>query len=259
MESVFDPELEKLRKEHYKDRRGTTHKDLPQKPLDVLLATNMISAGVDVKRLGVMIVGGQPKSTAEYIQATSRVGRFYPGLVCTVFNWARPRDLSHYETFEYYHTAFYQHVEPLSVTPFASGALQRGLAGLLVSLVRLHGTEFNKNEYASRITTGNPYIQEAIETISQRAKLIGDGDKSENICRDELLYKSDFWQSEAQNRTGGGILHYKKPYGTAGGTVVELLHFSGLERWEEFTCLNSLREVEPQIKFILSDGGLDDI
>jgi hypothetical protein len=137
--------------------------------------------------------------------------------------------------------------------------LQRGLAGLLVSLVRLQGIEFNKNEDASRITTSNPYVQETIETIALRAKLVGDGDKSENICREELLHKSDFWQSEAQNRTGGGVLHYKKPYGTAGGTAVELLHFPGLERWEEFTCLNSLREVEPQIKFILNDGGLDDI
>ncbi|MCB0027125.1 MAG: DISARM system helicase DrmA, partial [Anaerolineales bacterium] len=79
-------------------------------PVDVLLATNMISVGVDVSRFGLMVVAGQPKNTAEYIQATSRVGRRHPGLVLTVFNWSRPRDISHYERFEHYHATFYQQV-----------------------------------------------------------------------------------------------------------------------------------------------------
>lgn len=259
LEAVFDPELEEQRKEVYKSKE---FKNLPKKPLDVLLATNMISVGVDVKRLGLMIVAGQPKATAEYIQATSRVGRTFPGLVCTVFNWARPRDLSHYETFEHYHATFYKHVEPLSVTPFSPGALQRGLAGLIVSLVRLRGVEFNPNESAARITTSNPYVQDAIETIAKRAELIGDGTKTGDYCRAELLSKADLWQSEAQNNTGGRTLTYTESYGSDGpkkGTSVKLLHSPGMERWEEFTCLNSLREVEPPVKFIISDGGLDEI
>ena len=259
LESGFDPELEEQRREAFKTKN---YDNIPKKPIDVLLATNMISVGVDVKRLGLMIVAGQPKATAEYIQATSRVGRTFPGLVCTVFNWARPRDLSHYETFEHYHTTFYKHVEPLSVTPFSPGALQRGLAGLLVSLVRLRGVEFNPNEAAARITTGNPYVQDAIETIAKRAELIGDGIITGDFCRAELLSKADFWQAEAQNTTGGRTLTYTEPYGSNGpkkGTSVKLLHSPGLERWEEFTSLNSLREVEPPVKFIISDGGLDEI
>lgn len=259
LEAGFDPELEEQRREAFKTK---DYKNIPKKPLDVLLATNMISVGVDVKRLGLMVVAGQPKATAEYIQATSRVGRTFPGLVCTVFNWARPRDLSHYETFEHYHMTFYKHVEPLSVTPFSPGALQRGLAGLLVSLVRLRGIEFNPNEAASRITTGNPYVQDAIETIVKRAELIGDGPKTGAFCRAELLSKTDIWQAEAQNTTGGRTLTYTEPYGSDGpkkGTTVKLLHSPGMERWEEFTCLNSLREVEPPVKFIISDGGLDEI
>jgi hypothetical protein len=259
LEAVFDPELEEQRKEAFKTK---DYKNIPKKPLDVLLATNMISVGVDVKRLGLMVVAGQPKATAEYIQATSRVGRTFPGLVCTVFNWARPRDLSHYETFENYHGTFYKHVEPLSVTPFSPGALQRGLAGLLVSLVRLRGTEFNLNESASRVTTGDPYVQEAIETIATRAELIGDGSKTGDACRSELRSKADLWQNEAQNTTGGRTLTYTEPYRSGGpkkGTTVKLLHSPGMERWEEFTCLNSLREVEPPVKFIITDGGLDEL
>jgi hypothetical protein len=259
LEAGFDPEIEELRKEAFKTK---DYKNIPKKPLDVLLATNMISVGVDVRRLGLMVAAGQPKSTAEYIQATSRVGRAFPGLVCTVFNWARPRDLSHYETFEHYHTTFYKHVEPLSVTPFSPGALQRGLAGLLVSLVRLRGTEFNSNEAAARVTTGNSRVQEAIDTIAERAELIGDGNKTGDFCRAELLSKADLWQAEAQNTTGGRTLTYTEPHGSNGpkrGTSVKLLQSPGLERWEEFTCLNSLREVEPLVKFIINDGGLDEV
>src|SRR5207253_3887961 len=131
---------------------------------------NMLSVGVDVKRLGLMVVGGQPKATAEYIQATSRIGRSRPGLVCTVLNWARPRDLSHYERFEQYHATFYQHVEALSVTPFAPRALDRGLAGVLVSLIRLAGEEYNENAAAGTLDRRHPSVERAVEAIVSRAQ-----------------------------------------------------------------------------------------
>ncbi len=260
LEAVFDPEQEEQRQAAYQRKDW---KSAPKKPLDVLLATNMISVGVDVKRLGLMVVAGQPKACAEYIQATSRVGRNpkAPGLVCTVFNWARPRDLSHYETFEHFHATFYKHVEPLSVTPFSPGALQRGLAGLLVSLVRLGRMEFNTNESANRIQTTDAYVQDAIAAICRRAELVGDGTAVADYCRAQLQAKVDLWQAEAQNQTGGRTLTFSEPRGGDGpkrGTTVSLLRRPGLERWEEFTCLNSLREVEPSVKLIMDDGGLDE-
>ncbi|GAB3862531.1 helicase-related protein [Nocardioides maradonensis] len=103
---------------------------------DIVLATNMISVGVDVDRLGLMAVMGQPQTTSEYIQATSRVGRSRPGLVFTLYNASRSRDLSHYESFTSYHRALYRQVEATGATPFAPRALDRGLHGLLVILAR---------------------------------------------------------------------------------------------------------------------------
>ncbi len=110
------------------------------KRVDVALATNMISVGLDITRLGLLVALGQPKTSSEYIQATSRVGRDenLPGLVVTLLNVHKPRDRSHYERFETYHATFYRSVEATSVTPFAPRAVDRGLAAVVVSLAR-HG------------------------------------------------------------------------------------------------------------------------
>ena len=254
VENVFDPIEEKKRKDAGKTGKGL--KDLKPRPLDVLLATNMISVGVDIPRLGLMVCSGQPKTTSEYIQATSRVGRKYPGLVVTVFNWARPRDLSHYETFEHYHATFYQHVEALSVTPFSEGATYRGLAALLIALVRLRGGDFNANDKAMLLATdaNHPFVQKAIEWIVRRAEQVGNKETARKV-EEELKQKVDYWQQRALRMSGGSKLGYQ---GKKDSATIGLLHKPGIEKWDEFTCLNSLRDVELTSFLILDDHNLDD-
>lgn len=105
--------------------------------VNALLATNMISVGLDVARLNVMLVVGQPKLTSEYIQSTSRIGRRDPGVAFVLYRPTNNRDRSHYEHFRHYHQTFYRQVEPSIVTPFSHSALERGLHAVLVSMMRL--------------------------------------------------------------------------------------------------------------------------
>ena len=224
------------------------------RPYDVVLATNMISVGVDVSRLGLMVVASQPKATSEYIQATSRVGRAFPGIVCTVYNWARPRDLSHYERFEHYHATFYQQVEALSVTPFSARALDRGLSGVYVAQLRLLAQELNSNNAAGQFSYPNALLEEVERDISQRAGLVTAKQKTRELTENMLIARRDEWLSKVSAVTGGAILTYRaKPT----GRDISLLKQPTENGDGYFFCLNSLRDVEPQITLILNDQGMD--
>jgi hypothetical protein len=251
LETGFDPNVDQQREEA---RKQGTRLDLPQ-PLDVLLATSMISVGVDVRRLGLMVVSGQPKTTAEYIQATSRVGRNTPGIVCTIFNWARPRDLSHYEQFDHYHATFYQHVEALSVTPFSARALDRGLSALLVSYVRLLGNEFNANDRAGHLTQPHPFLETALQDIASRARRVTGKQAVADDVRNKLNERITAWLNEARHPTmSGRILSYQRK--KQAERSVALLKKPQEKDWQTFTCLNSLRDVEPMVTLWMSTGPL---
>ncbi len=223
----------------------------PPKPLDVVLATNMVSVGVDVQRLGLMVVSGQPKATAEYIQASSRVGRSHPGLVVTVLNWARPRDLSHYEQFEHYHAVFYRYVEALSVTPFAPRALTRGLTGVLASMIRLDGREFNPNA-AAELVKGAGQFPEIVDTFASRAQ-DATFPNEEHVdvgsdVRQALTARLDEWAGEAA--TPNRRLGYRSPK-KKDDVTVGLLEPPSKEPWGSFTVPTSMREVEPGVGLVL--------
>jgi hypothetical protein len=132
-----------------------------QEAIDICLASNIIEVGIDIDRLGLMTIIGQPKTTAQYIQVSGRVGRradISPGLVITIYGAAKPRDRSHYERFRTYHQQLYAQVEPTSVTPFAQPVLRRALHAAAVAYVRqtaphdLPPYPFPSEEYAEAIS-----------------------------------------------------------------------------------------------------------
>jgi hypothetical protein len=162
-------------------------------PIDILFATNMISVGVDVGRLGVMLIAGQPKTTAEYIQASSRVGRprGSAGLVIVQYNWTRPRDRSHYERFIPYHGAFYRYVEATSVTPFAPRARDKALKGAVAALARSLTFDPDQNRIADpdRIADSlDEKLQPVLDAFATRVAEV-DSREAKNT-RDELVQLS---------------------------------------------------------------------
>lgn len=219
-------------------------------PVDVLLATNMISVGVDIDRLGLMVVTGQPKTTAEYIQATSRVGRKHPGLVVTMYNWMGVRDLSHYERFESYHAALYRFVEAISVTPFSSRALDRGLGGIFAAIIRLFGPHMAEEHDAENFDPGSAATSDIIEEIYQRAAVLV-GKRNAELVRARLLSHRDQWTHLAES-----LLRYswlddsRRP---PNNTRV-LLRTAGTQNEGEWLAPGSLREVEPTAAFFLDEG-----
>lgn len=169
------------------------------RPVDVCLATNMIQVGLDVPRLGLMAVVGQPKTTSEYIQATSRVGREAPGLVATIYNPAKPRDRSHFEHFRAYHEAMYRYVEPTSVTPFAVPVRERALHALVVTLVRFWGDQAER-ERPSGPSPRRELLQRIRDVILKRVEKV-DCDELDRT-QEELDSFIEDWERSPHNKYG---------------------------------------------------------
>lgn len=146
-------------------------------PSNVLLATNMISVGIDVARLNVMLLVGQPKLTSEYIQASSRVGREFPGVAFAMYDGSKSRDRSHYEQFKGYHESFYRYVEPTGVTPFSKPARDRALHAVVISLLRQLNVDlseendavnFSSEKYKDAVKKITDYIVERNRSITEK-------------------------------------------------------------------------------------------
>ncbi|MFJ6103937.1 helicase-related protein [Streptomyces sp. NPDC092359] len=213
---------------------------------DVLLATNMIAVGVDVNRLGLMAVMGQPQTTAEYIQATSRVGRAHPGLVAVMLNSVRPRDRSHYENFLHFHSALYREVESTSVTPFSARSRDRGLHAVVVALARILIPEARGNDDAGRIDMYLERLRTEIKPLLT--------DRVHQVTPEELEDTSDafdefveWWQSKA--RAHGGLLYEPR---RGNPTPALLRPFDDeSEEADAWSTLWSLRDVDAESALFL--------
>lgn len=221
-------------------------------PVDVLLATNMISVGVDIDRLGLMVVTGQPKTTSEYIQATSRVGRQHPGLVVTMYNWVSPRDISHYERFKSYHAAFYRYIEPISVTPFSSRALDRGLRGMFGATQRLGQTQASEEFSASQFDPTASWAKATIERIAIRATKLTSLPAQGDHVRSVLNEQSDSW-SQLKNASVSYSKKKSSKSKDADAAHHRLFRNLGDVKGGMWAAPNSLRDVEPTATFYLAD------
>lgn len=165
---------------------------------DICLATNMIATGVDISRLGLMVIHGQPKTTAEYIQASSRVGRDKdgPGIVITLYSPSKPRDKSQYEQFQGYHSRIYSSVEPTSVTPFSVNAAQRALHAVLIGLIR-HFSQKELRKHPSVARNKREFDQLKAWSkglILERCRFIDSGELEE--IESILSGRIEFWEKK---------------------------------------------------------------
>ncbi|MET8208355.1 DISARM system helicase DrmA [Streptomyces sp. NPDC005373] len=235
-------------------------------PYDVVLATSMLQVGVDVPRLGLMLVVGQPKNTAEYIQASSRVGRLdnKPGLVVALGNWARPRDLAHFEQFRHYHETFYSQVEALSVTPFSVTSLERGLDGVLVSAARVLQAAktpvrdgLSPEDGAGRIEAEQHFAGELVDALVCRIGRAGNEDAAER-ARLRLENRLDQWgkrrKSLAELRKS---MVYERVLDDSRHDALMMSAENakaGINSRDAapFVVANSMREVQPEINLLVS-------
>jgi hypothetical protein len=238
--------------------------------VDVALATNMISVGLDILRLGMMVVLGQPKTAAEYIQATSRVGRDdeRPGIVVLLLNVHKPRDRSHYERFEAFHASFYRAVEATSVTPFAPRAVDRGLPAVTVSLARHGCSDLTAPSGAIRIGKVRTKLDFVADTLGKRFAAHDRGRDPRAVEADRAKLRTrvddllDAWAVIAHDQeTHGAGLQYQREEGGSPPLLHDPLDPELKKKArvaQRFKAQWSLRDVEPSVNlWVKTIEGLD--
>ena len=243
-----------------RQRLGAPFSERDQR-VDCAIATNMISVGLDIPRLGLMVVVGQPKVNAEYIQATSRVGRTdeRPGLIVTVLNMHKPRDRSHYERFRHYHETFYRSVEAGSITPFSARALDHGFTGALVALSRHAVHTLTPPEGAARIADVRTELEKRLLSVFQarvERQPMTEKDRAERLfsVQTRVADLLDSWVKVVEDNAEAGV-RYQKYEGQSGACLLRERMETGItcEHAKKFRVNRSLRDVEPDVNVFLKD------
>ena len=214
--------------------------------VDAVLSSNMLSVGIDVQRLALMLMVGQPKTAAEYIQATSRVGRgSVNGIVVTLFRSNRARDRSHFETFRGYHDGLYRSVEPTSVTPWSLSSRDRSLAGAIISLFRHSFPMLAADGDAGEFDLSDDRFRRSVETLVGRfLDLVLESEEHEKDAVDEQVWRLiREWDRKAQGaRDAGERLRYEH---RRGGDRALVKRFG--QAGDEWLVGDSMRSVEPNV------------
>ena len=212
--------------------------------LDAVMATNMVSVGLDVARLALMIVNGQPLTTAEYIQATSRVGRGkVPGVVVANYYRHQARSLSHYESFRPYHESFYRFVEPGSVTPFTFQVRSRALHAALVIAIRHTLPDLRTNRMAGEFDMASPGIRAVLSELKRRCgRATAEPEQARDVAS-HLDRLANQWRDEARRcREERRQLDYQGRNDVRNAD--RLLYTHGESRPGLWATLHSMRNVE---------------
>jgi hypothetical protein len=128
----------------------------PDDPMRHLVATSVVSHGVDIAELNFMVLDGWPRSTAEYIQSSARAGRIHPGIVMSILSPGKLFETGVFLNFGDYHFFLDKLVDSVPINRFAPNVMQRTLPGVFSAVVlnwAKHqapwGSELNR--YASKL------------------------------------------------------------------------------------------------------------
>lgn len=246
--------LDALEKKHYKSNHASH-----ENPIDILLSSNMISVGIDVARLNLMLMVGQPKLTSEYIQASSRVGRKLPGIVFVLYDQGRSRDRSYYEQFKAFHGAFYKYVEPTGATPYSKPARDRAMHAVAVAILRnipgLSGENdaaaFRLERYEKELESIEAFILKRVGDIRRLGHINMADDRAD--IKDELSTFFKRWEERASRSREGLVygLSQIKGRDERRCSMVRLLkpfHQDSTDKIKPFETLTSMRNVDHSIR-----------